>query len=162
MGRSHISWRFLGSWTNGGTVNRPRRSRKSSFLRGGPGSSGTIFSSPGEKYSMNRRLHPPARYLMGHGVDHVVHADANPQRRVLFRIPGIVRPLPRIADVGIERHGHHDAVVVVKDAEPMRRGAVAAIPHPAAQRPLAENLVAVVEVVHGVKNRVLVVDVDDH
>src|SRR5207249_1571407 len=55
----------------------------------------------------------------------------------------------------------HDAIVVVKDAEPMCRRAVAAVTHSAPQSPLAENLISVVKVVNSMKNRVLIADLDN-
>src|SRR5580658_8153047 len=57
---------------------------------------------------------------VGHRINDVVHANAYPKRRILFRIVGVVRPFPGISDVGIEGHRDHDTPVIVIDAAPVR------------------------------------------
>src|ERR1022692_2083013 len=100
---------------------------------------------------------------MGHGVDHVVHADADGQRGKLFRIVGCVGPLPGVAEVGVVGNGYHDAALVVVNAAPMgaaRASSVVALVTRTQVR-LAGHLVAVGEIVDGMKDGVGVVDVDD-
>src|SRR5579864_196948 len=57
--------------------------------------------------------------LMRHGVNYVVDADANPECGVLFWVVGGIGPLPGIAHIGIESHGHHEAAFIVIDSPPM-------------------------------------------
>ena len=60
--------------------------------------------------------------LMGHRVDYVVYSDPNRQASHLLGILRPIGPLPRIADIGIERNHHHQPVLVVVNSEPVRRG----------------------------------------
>ncbi len=90
--------------------------------------------------------------LVSERVNDVVHADPDSQRRILFRILRIIGPFPGIADIGIKRHGHHDAAFVVHDPAPVRSGTVVAIRGAAPDGPLARNLITVVQVVNGVKD----------
>src|SRR5689334_8374991 len=68
-----------------------------------------------------------------HGIDDVVDADADSERRELFVIVRIVGPFPGIADVGVERHRHHQPAAIVVNPAPARRTAFALIRHAGGQ-----------------------------
>src|SRR4051812_1266227 len=71
---------------------------------------------------------------MRHRVDDVVDAEANPERRNPLGVARVVGELPGIADIVIEGHRHHDAIVLVVDPHPVSLGARGALPHAAAAR----------------------------
>src|ERR1039458_3858732 len=100
-------------------------------------------------------LIPVRAALMRHRVEHVVDADANSQGGIPFRVIRIVSPLPGIADVGLKRQGHHHASMIVVDAAPMVRTALALKADAPHYGTVAGHLVMIVEIVDGVKNRLL-------
>src|SRR5450432_543398 len=95
----------------------------------------------GPRYSSRGLRFFRASRSMRHRVDHVINADADPQRGEFFRVARVVGPLPGITHVGVERHRNHYPAVVVVDAEPVSLGALGALRHEAApapaERPLA-------------------------
>src|SRR5579862_2833871 len=112
-------------------------------------------TSPEATIRYSAALLPPChqpQLSVCHGVNHVVHSDANAERGIIFGIAGIVRPLPGIPYVRVEGHRHHDAAVIIVDATPVRYltslgASRVAIGDAARECPLAGNLVAVVEIV---------------
>ena len=77
------------------------------------------------------------------------------------RILRIVRMLPGIAQVHVEADGHHQPAFVVIDPAPVRHVAVVLIRPARANVLLAGHLEPVVQIVDGVKDGVLVVDLHD-
>src|ERR1035437_4464607 len=94
-----------------------------------------------------------------HRINHVVDADPYAQRREFFQVLGIVRMLPGIAQVHVVADGHHQATVVVVDAAPRGIVSIVLIGSAAADVLRAGDLVAAVQVVNRVEDRVLVLEV---
>ena len=96
---------------------------------------------------------------MGHRVDDVVDADADAQVGEAEGIAGPVEPLPGVAEVGVLRDGDHDVSLVVVDAAPAGDAAIFFV---AGIEVFGSwYLVALVEIEDGVKDGVVVGDVDD-
>ena len=104
---------------------------------------------------------------MGHGVDDVVDADAKAECGILLGVGGAVGPFPGIANVGVEGDSDHDAAFVVMDGAPVSAfaivGTLRVIGDFVATTKVggAGNLVAIIEVEEGMKNGVVVGDLDD-
>src|ERR1039457_95473 len=110
---------------------------------------------------------------MGHGVDDVVHADANAESGETRGVSGIVGVLPGIAEIVVVGHDGNQPALVVIYAAKVAAGTARAVGavEPVGGTLLADamrlrvlhagHLVAVIQVVDGVKNRILVGNVDD-
>ena len=79
---------------------------------------------------------------MTHRVNDVIHADPHAERRILLRIIGRIRPLPRIANIRIEGSRDHQAAFVVINASPARDITIELVPF--RQMFPADNLIALV------------------
>src|SRR5207245_6719756 len=76
-----------------------------------------------------RRDAPPhcagsATRSMRHGVDNVIDAEPDSQRRVLLRVLGVVGVLPGVAEIHVVADGDHEAAFVVVDSTPARCDAI--------------------------------------
>src|SRR5258708_3307479 len=163
MESSSFGLPVLTSQTGESTSTRLRSTGKlwsaaTGFERGNAGSR----LETGQKLPTSTRLHRLSKGSMGHGVYHVIPSKPYRQVRKLLRIPRRVGPFPRVADVGIEADGHHDAAFVVVDPFPLRPDAAVAGKLRSVSKVLhSRKLEAIVQVVHGVKNRVLVRNLDN-
>src|SRR5258708_36755288 len=68
---------------------------------------------------------------------------------------------PGVAQVHVVADGEHYAALSIVDAAPARFGTVVFVSTPAVKELFARHLEAVVEIVDGVKDAILVVQVDD-
>src|SRR6266852_6122206 len=59
-----------------------------------------------------------------HRANDVIHTYPDSQVRKVQRVPWSVGPLPRIANVRIQRNGHHDAAFIVVDPLPARNPSI--------------------------------------
>src|SRR5580658_3989809 len=96
---------------------------------------------------------------VGHRVHDVVDPYPDAERRIFLFIRGIVRPLPRIAQIGIECHRGNHPMLVVVDGAPGGRAPRAFLRDAGAAIAGAGHLIPVAEVIDGVKNGIAVVDV---
>src|SRR5260221_272647 len=96
-----------------------------------------------------------------HGVDDIIHADADAEIGKLGWICRIVGVLPGIAQVHVVADGHHEPALVVVDAAPARHHAVILPQLVAAKVLRTRHLVALVQIVERVKDLVGVLDIDD-
>src|SRR2546427_23764 len=76
------------------------------------------------KRSSNIGLGPEATQLVRHRIKNVVDPQAVGLRRRFFRVFRRVRPLPGVAVVLIEAHGHHDAAVIIVNSLPLRHDTI--------------------------------------
>src|SRR5579859_140683 len=104
-------------------------------------------------------LAPGQPQSVRHGVNDVVHADADSQVRKVEWVAWSVGPLPRIANVRIQGNGHHDAAFVVIDAHPARNPAVFLIA--AVQVFGSWDAVSIVQIKDGVEDRVVIRNIHD-
>src|SRR5258708_2980510 len=96
-----------------------------------------------------------------HGVDDVIHADADSEIGKLGGIFRIVGVLPGVAQVHVVADGHHEPAFIVVDAAPARYNAVILPQLVAADVLVARHLVALVQIVECVKDLVGGLAVDD-
>ena len=89
-----------------------------------------------------------------HGVNDVIDSDPDSQRRKLLVVSGIVRPLPRVPDIGLKRHRHHDAPAVVVNPAPARRTALAFLRDAGLYIARARNLVAIRQIINRMEDRI--------
>src|ERR1700689_3865215 len=102
------------------SIYRPERSlRKSWAILHGHRDVGRLLKNRMEEPSIRPSMNKKAQ-LMRHRVNHVIDSDPDSQPRHLLRISWIVCPLPRIADIGIERNHHHQPLLIVVDAHTVR------------------------------------------
>src|SRR5882724_4907446 len=98
---------------------------------------------------------------MRHGVDDVVHADADAERGVPGRIGGSVGPFPGISHIRLIGDGDHQAAAVIVDAAPLIRTRIALEGYTTVHRSLARYLVTLVQVINHVKNGGFIGEIDD-
>src|ERR1041385_8910139 len=127
-------------------VPRPPKMRKSAARRRMKVLAGLKDSTP----KKNR----PRRFSMRQIVDEVVHRYAVGHVGPFGRIHGLVGPFPCVSKVHVVTYGDHHAPLVVVDALPLRSIPVLLISSPATEILRARNLVFVIEIVKGVKDRV--------
>src|SRR6185295_18857167 len=84
---------------------------------------------------------PCRAWLVRHGVDDVVHADADAEGGVLGRIGGRVGPFPGISHIRLIGDGDHEAAAVVVDAAPLVGTRIAFEGYTTVHRSLARYLV---------------------
>src|ERR1019366_6182815 len=96
-------------------------------------------------------------------VNEIIHRDPICQRRPLLRIPWIVRPFPRIAQIHVVADRDHYAPLIVVDRAPVRSfSRLPRLIRPAAANPLpARHLEAIVQIENRVKDGVGVFQVHD-
>src|SRR5581483_11015985 len=75
-------------------------------------------------FSRNSTMAGSPRDSMTHRVDQVIHPNSHAERGESFRILRIVGMLPRVAQIHVVAHGHHDPPLVVIDAAPARLVAI--------------------------------------
>jgi hypothetical protein len=97
--------------------------------------------------------------LVRHRVNHVIDADADAESRELLRIFGIVGVLPGVAQIHIVADGHHQAMMLVIHAAPVRLVAVVFVSPAGTDILLAGYLIAVVQIVDRMEDGVVVGDV---
>src|SRR5580658_9224402 len=125
-------------------------------------------------WSIARRRFPPKTdrpsSLVRHRVDEVIETDADAHVGVFLRVSRLIGVFPRVAQVVIVSHHRDQPVMIVVDAAPV--GVVAAdtpggisaalLAHAVGLRELhARHLIALIQVVDRMENRVVVGDVDD-
>src|ERR1035441_9106259 len=103
---------------------------------------------------------------MGHGVDDVVHADADAEGGETRGVGGLVGVLPGIAEIVVVGHDGNQTALVVINAAKVAAGTARAVGavEPVGGTLLADamglrvlhagHLIAVIQVVDGVKNRI--------
>jgi hypothetical protein len=96
---------------------------------------------------------------VSHRVDDVVDAYADAEVGEAERVTWLVEPLPGVAEVGVLGDCDHDVALVVVDASPAGDSAIFFVA--SAEVFGSGDLVAVVEIEDGVKDGVVVGDVDD-
>src|SRR5579871_6590059 len=119
------------------------------------------FEFGGRAKSVQRSLDAANRSvcatLMRHCVGHIIDPDANAQSRIARGVLWCISPFPRVAYVRLERDRHHQPAVIIEDPPPMI-GASFALPTRAAHhRSLTRHLVAIVQIVYCVKDRLAIV-----
>src|SRR5262249_3925625 len=132
-----------------------------------PPRSGEVFRLRGHFYrglkgtlSKWRNSTALAYWLVGHCIQNIIHAQPDSQGGESFGVAGIVRELPRIADVGVVGRGDHDSPLVVINSAPVW-DAAGWIFIAGTHMSLAGNNVPIVQIKRRVKDRVFVRDVDD-
>src|SRR5882757_2174130 len=104
-------------------------------------------------------LPPSLPISVGHGIDHVIHAYPDSQVRKIERVPWSIGPLPRIANVRIQRNGHHDAAFIVVDTLPAGNPSVFLITR--VQVFGSGDAVSIVQIKDGVEDWVVVRNIHD-
>src|SRR5262249_30086227 len=99
------------------------------------------------------------RALMRHGIDHIVDADADSQRRELLGIQWIVGILPGIPDVGVECRRDHQPAFVVVDPSPSGGASVAFLRLTASDVARSRNLIAIAQIENRMEDRIAAVDI---
>src|SRR4051794_33966143 len=94
------------------------------------------------------------RELVRHRVDNVIRRNPERQRRELFVVSRVIRPLPGIAQIHVVADRHCQTVVLVVNTSPARLIAVILIRNATTDVHRAGHLIAFAQVVDRVKNRV--------
>src|SRR5580658_6001864 len=97
--------------------------------------------------------------LMRHGVDYIINPSAKTKGGILFRVAGIVGPLPGVADVVVKEHSESNPFLIVVDGAPVRIGT--ACWRVADNAPGSRNLIAFFQIVDRMKDGIHIRDLDD-